>query len=259
MDFVDNEYLLQKNQEKSPENIALFNAAMVGSKAGVESALQKGGKPNYFHNPQEQKNSLHISCENGYHEIVKLLIEHGAVLEALSGVSQATPMVFAAQSGSPETVQVLVDAGARVNAANCYGNTPLHEAAHDGNGDIVDILLKAGADVNAKNHKGSCPLSFMCYSENAETHPVSVAKKLLDARANASSTDEEGMTPLLVACASGRSDLISLLMDYGACPTVRDNSGRSATDIANFHGHPELMVRFGPDSPMKRFGDRTLN
>lgn len=247
------EYLLACNQEKSPENLALYNAANAGSASGVESALKKGAKVNYIHNPDDQKNSLHVASEKGYAAIAKILLDNGAVVEAHSGATKNTALTLAARSGNPDTINILLDFNADVNASNCYGNTPLHEAAEEGDKEILSILLKAGADVNAKNHKGSTPLAFFCYSKDSKTHPIATAKLLLDAGADASSLDEVGMSPLLVACTVGRSDLISLLMEYGACPTIRDKNGRSAEDIATFHGYEDLMVRFGPNSPSKRF------
>jgi len=252
------EYLHASNQLKSAENLALYNAANAGSASGVEGALKKGAKPNYIHNPDDQKTSLHIAAENGYHAIVKILLENGADVDIASGATKNTALILAAHSGSADTVSLLLSSGAEATAANCYGNTALHEAAQDGNDEIIAILLKAAAHPNAKNHKGSTALNFFCYGKDAQTHPTQTAKLLLDGGANASSSDDAGMTPLLVACTVGRSDLISLLMEFGACPTVKDDSGRSAEDIAKFHGYQDLMVRFGPNSPSKRFGDRSL-
>jgi hypothetical protein len=54
------EHLKLENQSPSEENIALFKASMVGSITGVKNALSKGGKPNFFYRPEDQKNSLHI-------------------------------------------------------------------------------------------------------------------------------------------------------------------------------------------------------
>jgi hypothetical protein len=54
------EHLKLVNQSSNEENIALYKAASAGSRTGVESALAKGGKPNFFYRPDEQKNSLHI-------------------------------------------------------------------------------------------------------------------------------------------------------------------------------------------------------
>lgn len=139
---------------------------------------------------------------------------------------------------------------------NCYGNTALHEAAHEGHTEVLKLLIKAGAELNVQNHKGSTPLAFYCFNNDPETHPVSNARHMLQAGAHAGSKDKSGMTPLLVSCTAGRNDLISVLMDFGACPTAKDDRGRTASDIAEFHGYPDLIQRFGPDSPMRRFGEQ---
>ena len=56
---------------------------------------------------------------------------------------------WAVRSDDHETVQLLLQAGAAVHAANRYGITPLSLAAANGNAAIIGALLKAGADPNA--------------------------------------------------------------------------------------------------------------
>lgn len=137
-----------------------------------------------------------------------------------------------------------------VIVVNCYGNSALHIAAKEGFPDIVKLLIAAGANVSIQNHKLSTPVHFVCYTN----HDIKILKMLLDAKSSPSIPDEKGMTPLLVCCTSGRNDMITLLMEYGADPTVRDLSHRSAHDIALYHQHVEIANRFGCDSPTKRFG-----
>lgn len=65
-----------------------------------------------------------------------------------------TPLHLAAMVGNVEIVDMLVEAGARVNARLPDGSTPLHSAARAGNRDAVRHLLKAGADAGAKTRSG---------------------------------------------------------------------------------------------------------
>ena len=36
---------------------------------GVRTALQKGGKPNFFSRPKDNMNALHIAAESGFREV----------------------------------------------------------------------------------------------------------------------------------------------------------------------------------------------
>lgn len=65
--------------------------------------------------------SLHHACFKGHADIVKLLLEHGAVVDAAT-TNKVTPLIRAIQSCRPECVKLLVEAGADVNAANMRGN-----------------------------------------------------------------------------------------------------------------------------------------
>jgi ankyrin repeat protein len=80
----------------------LFQAALEGSLAGVKSAIEQGGLPNYFVRPEDQKNALHVSSEDGHLEIVKMLIENGAVINCISGLSQSSALILATQNNHVE-------------------------------------------------------------------------------------------------------------------------------------------------------------
>ena len=155
------EYLLESNQVPSDENIALFKAALAGSMAGVENALKKHAKPNFFHRPEDNKNSLHIAAENGYFDIVETLIQHGAIVDCIAITEQVTPLMLAAQGGHSRVVRFLISQGADVRAKNGYGNTALHCACRAGSLECVEALIAAHSDVDAKNHKGWYNIFFI--------------------------------------------------------------------------------------------------
>ena len=64
--------------------------------------------------------------------------------------------------------QILLSAGADVNANNNNGETPLHCATHKNNSSIVQILLSAGADINAKDMQGRLHLIAPIVTSNVE-------------------------------------------------------------------------------------------
>lgn len=131
---------------------------------------------------------------------------------------------------------------------------------------MFKYLLTHGANVNHENHKGSTPLHFLCYQTEERPDDVTMLRKLIQHGANIHARDLRGMTPFLVCCTSGRYDnqnayllyddrldLITLLLEEGADPTVVDNDHHTAYKIAEFYNQPKVMERFADDTPVSRF------
>ena len=68
------------------------------------------------------------------------------------------PLIMAIQSGETAIVEMLLRAGADLNAS-CSGTTPLNRAISSCYPTIVDILIRAGADVNQAAPDGMLPLT----------------------------------------------------------------------------------------------------
>lgn len=81
-----------------------------------------------------------------------------------------TPLHHAANGGHGEIVQLLVEAGATLDAPALNGSTPLMKAIENSHLACVDLLIKAGASVKAER-KGlqniptpiSCRFVFFCF------------------------------------------------------------------------------------------------
>lgn len=57
---------------------------------------------------------MHFAAQENKFDVVKYLIEAGAILDAKSGIGR-TPLHLAALRGNNEALQALVDAGADLN------------------------------------------------------------------------------------------------------------------------------------------------
>lgn len=68
-----------------------------------------------------------------------------------------TPLHHAAYAGHVEIIELLLEAGAAVDAPALNGGTPLMRAIQSSRPSCVNVLLKAGADVNAVNKTGVSP------------------------------------------------------------------------------------------------------
>lgn len=84
-------------------------------------------------------------------ETVQLLLEKGAQVNAQDEKGK-TALMRAAFAGDTEAVRLLLEKGAQVNVQDSAGDTALMHAA--GNVPSVELLLKHGADRNIKNAKG---------------------------------------------------------------------------------------------------------
>ena len=74
----------------------------------------------------------------------------------------------------------------------------LHVAANRGDADMVSLLLRASAEVDVKDEDGNTPLLLACRAEHLE-----LAQVLCDKGADASAANHKGNTPLLAAVAAG--------------------------------------------------------
>jgi ankyrin repeat protein len=101
--------------------------------------------------------ALHqAAATNNCREIVRL-IAIGHDLEVLDS-HYYTPLFIACRHGHIDAVMRLLQARAKINANGApLGNTALHQVAQDGFHKLADILINAGADVNAVNAEGRTP------------------------------------------------------------------------------------------------------
>ena len=94
-----------------------------------------------------------IACLYCHTDIVSVLIEYYASVNE-KGNDQSTPLVYA---NSDSSIPLLLKHRADVNGINRCGLTALHSATKY-NVDSVKVLLNAGARVNARTLRGETPL-----------------------------------------------------------------------------------------------------
>jgi ankyrin repeat protein len=88
--------------------------------------------------------ALHKAVKEGYLDLAKALLDHGADIAAAGGPAGATPLMAAATAGRADLIRLLIDRGAGVNTTDGNGETALQKAQKAGQQQAVDLLRQRG-------------------------------------------------------------------------------------------------------------------
>ena len=163
--------------------------------------------------------TINLAARQGWIDIVRRHIEADPLAVYQRGWIGDTPLHWPAHNGYVEIVSLLLDAGADFEAdeINCYGGKPLHWASEH-EPQTVKLLLDRGANVNARNVKpdsqfhGMTPLMMNATQKNDCSE---VTRLLLAAGADIHATDAQGKTALAHAMDLGLEAITSVLRTHG--------------------------------------------
>jgi ankyrin repeat protein len=139
----------------------IFEAAATGQTERVRALLkQDAALVNAF--ASDGFFPLGLAVFFGHQETVEALLTAGAEVNvATRETMKVTPLHSAAAARQLAIARVLIAHGAKVNAGQAEsGFTPLHEAAANGDLEFAKLLLEHGADINSKMADGKTPLAF---------------------------------------------------------------------------------------------------
>jgi uncharacterized protein len=139
------------------ESLDIFEAAALGEVDRVASLL--GRDPALANAVADDGfGPLGLASFFGHEQAVQVLLEHGARVDtASSNGMHVMPLHSAAAARSVPIARLLLEHGAPVNARQGRGGsgfTPLMEAAFNGQVDMVQILLDHGADARLRDEEG---------------------------------------------------------------------------------------------------------
>ena len=166
-------------------------------------------------------------------DFIKLLLDHGANVNARAKDSTETRTIF--------TMQWLYEDGA----------TPFLRAAQSGDTTLMVLLLAHGADPMIPTKNNVTPLAAAAgigwvegvTYEWSEKQNVEAVKLCLELGIPADAADGDGRTALHGAAHKGRNTVVQLLVEHGAKLDARDNGSRDTVN-GELVGHGWLPVDY---------------
>lgn len=179
--------------------------------------------------------------------VVDLLLKNGAQPDINTpSWHDQPPLVAAAGAGRVAVVRMLIDHGAKLEAPDLDKLTPLMHAAYNGHHDVVKLLLDRGALPEPG------PNSLTALILSAERGHDDVVSLLLDRGANINRADEFGDTPLIGAAKNGQISTVALLISRGANLNQTDERNKNALKHAAQRGHKEIVSLLAAGAPRPR-------
>ncbi len=264
---------------RGPEGSTPFMYAVFYTDApSLERLIKQGADPNK-HNDAGATALLWAALDL---EKTRVLVAHGADVNARSDDARTPLMVAAGRPGGAPTVKFLLAHGANPNPTSNPGaeSSPLLEASLAGDLEIMQALLDRGASLKdiggtaLANAVGADCMKCvdLLVARNLDAMEYTIAlqlvavlddpkliRLLLDHGADVNAPDPTGRTPLMYAAVSDLLPVeqVKMLIEKGANVNARSqhpssgDTGRTALDIAQFHGSNavvDLLLKSGATS-----------
>ncbi len=200
-------------------------------------------------NPEGQT-ALMLIARTGDVDTAEMLIKRGATVDAREGWGNQTALMWATARKHPAMMEVLIEAGADINAVSAVrdynahvtaegraktldsgGLTPLMYAIRENCVACVDLLLENDVDLEFTDPDGVSPLLLAIINTNWD-----ISKKLIEAGADVNQWDMFGQAPLMTAVSNRKSGdmkidgyidetdgltIVRMLLEAGANPNMQ--------------------------------------
>ncbi|XP_053326316.1 CARD- and ANK-domain containing inflammasome adapter protein-like [Spea bombifrons] len=195
---------------------------------------------------KNRRNFLHMAAEKDDSQLVKLLLENGAPVDAVDD-KRRTALFNAVSAGHEATVKVLLENGASVDSG-------IIDAAFSTNNEAIFGLL-------LEYSKGLSPDTMISALFKAVKMNLSgIINALVDKGAEVNARNDIEYTPLLLAAELGKPEAAQALVEKGAHLDVRTPNQNTALHLAVQGGNvsiAKLLIRKGMNINITGPGDQT--
>lgn len=219
---------------------------------------------------------LFLASREGHIGMIRLLVSHGADINAAPKTGGYSPLMAAVFNGHIETGQTLVANGVTVDLLSAAGlglvaeveaalrrdptvldgngsatKAPIYWAAMNGQFRIVQLLLARGAKTEVKDEELRTPLMLAAIAGHG-----GVVRLLLDQGANINEWDRRGFTALHHAAANNQARVVRALLARGANTKTKDLKGRTPLEIARENENIDIVEIITENDAMAISADR---
>lgn len=187
------------------------------------------------------RNTLVQAVEDNNLSEVKMRVYMGERVNAKDkGYDGNSPLHVAVENGNLEIVQVLLNAGAKINSKNSEKRTPLMMLDEDANVELVNLLLRYKAKINLADKEGNTALILASEWANAD-----ILQALINAGANVNAVNKEGRTALMAAAERGDLENVKTLLGAGANAQAKDTENSTALSLTKDDEVKEFLIAYG--------------
>ena len=220
------------NKANNNGETPLIVAAKKGHIKFVKTFVEKGASIDAA--DKNGDTALILAKRENRHDVVLYLLNKEALIEKRS--EQDELMAYATLNSYLDIAENLIQRQISVNRRFSDGLFPLWYAVRNGNGKMIDMLLAAGADLEAKNKEGETVLLYAC-SKREEP----VVMLLLGKGSDFKIVDKQKSTPLMIAAGRGFEKVVQFLISKKADINAKDDKGRTALTRAQYTGNYNIV------------------
>ena len=189
----------------------LHAAAHTNDAAMIEALV--GGGADLNARDDYGRTAAHVAAHASADDALKALAKAGADMTLLEN-DRYDVITIAAVADDPDLVKLAIELGGDPRAVTSrYDGTALIAAAHLGHAEVVQNLIDGGAPLDHVNNLGwTALIEAVILGDGGPRHQATV-KALVDAGADKTIGDRDGITPLRQAISRGSTEIARLLKD----------------------------------------------
>ncbi|KAL8855435.1 MAG: hypothetical protein Q9178_007924 [Gyalolechia marmorata] len=181
--------------------------------------------------------ALIAAASQGHESIVKLLLDHGAEVDAEGSSVFSTALSASSYFGYRSIAALLLDKGATPDLRRHNDDTALELACEGGHKAIVELLIDRGSDVNLRRAGGyGFPLSAA-----SERGFYDIVCLLLQKGADVNNQGGHYQNALQAAASAGSEPIVQLLLDRGAHVNMQGGAFGDPLRAASIRGHHTIV------------------